>query len=131
MVEHMYDVAVPAAEAPPPVSRRPPLLPPADEEPLARVQLVYRPAWDVRRNVVSTFFYVPAVQRGGNLALGRSSIRGIDDPKMMAGLDLMIMNTALEDRVRLAPSGRKSLLAATLHLQSVAKIGRASWWGSV
>src|SRR3546814_17394435 len=126
MVEHMYDVAVPAAEAPPPVSRRPPLLPPADEEPLARVQLVYRPAWDVRRNVVSTFFYVPAVQRGGNLALGRLSIRGLDAPKAMAGLDLMIMNNALVDLVRLAESGRELLLAGTRHFESAARPYRSA-----
>src|SRR3546814_11447091 len=42
----------------------------------------------------------------------------------MAGLDLMIMNTALEDLVRLAESGRKLLLAATLHFESVATTSR-------
>src|SRR3546814_3724623 len=42
----------------------------------------------------------------------------------MAGLDLIIMNTALCDLVRLAESGRKLLLAATLHFESVATTSR-------
>lgn len=93
----------------------------AGAAPLDAVQIVYRPMWDVKRNVVSTFVYVPAVDRGrGHLAVGEQCISGIEEPAVLQALDMMLLQRAVSDLVGIAERKRKLLLAVPVHFESVA-----------
>lgn len=124
MVERLYEAPETQAEDP----SKPELgaeTDAAEDDPLAGVQLVYRPMWDVRRKVVSTFVYVPAVPRGsGQFAIGRAAIPSIEEPEVLRRLDVMTITAALADLARVAEHGRKLLLDVPVHFESIATTSR-------
>lgn len=118
MLAQLYALTGAPAESPPQAET-------PDAGPLDGVQIVYRPMWDVGRNIVSTFVYVPAVERGrGNLAIGEDCISGIEDPSVCRELDLLILRRAIADLVGLAERRQKLLLVAPIHFESLATLAR-------
>lgn len=95
------------------------------EDPLKDVQLVYRPMWDVVRNVVSTYILVPATPRaGGRMVIGEGAIFNIEDPKVVCELDLLVMRRALLDLKDILTCKSPYLLGVPLHFESVATAAR-------
>lgn len=95
-----------------------------DEEtadPLANVQLVYRPMWDVKRNAVTTYVCVPARPSGtGRLMVGESEIPRLEEPEVSQRLDLMIQKRVIGDLRKLVESGKQQLLCLPVHFETLA-----------
>lgn len=95
-----------------------------DEEttdPLADVQLVYRPMWDVKRNAVTTYVCVPARPgAGGRLQVGESEIPRLEEPEVSQRLDLMIQKRVIGDLRKLVESGKQQLLCLPVHFETLA-----------
>lgn len=96
-----------------------------DEDPLKDVRLVYRPMWDIGRNVVSTYVYMPSIPlRDGGLAVGETAISRIDEASVAFDLDLLVVQKLVQDLMELQASGRRLLLAAPVHFETMASTGR-------
>lgn len=125
MAEALYarvGVAVPASPVgpEPTISRSS-----ASDDPMQAVRLMYRPMWDVKRNVVSTYIYVPAAAlRGGGVSIGEGVISRIEEPGVAFDLDLMIVQKLIDDLAELQETGRQLLLAAPVHFETMATSGR-------
>jgi hypothetical protein len=88
--------------------------------PLAAVEFVYRPMWDVRRKVVTSFLCVPAVRlAGGRRVIGESAIAGIDTEQVQRALDRRILERAITDLLAAFNADRKHLIAVPVHFETV------------
>ncbi len=91
------------------------------EKELATLRLVYRPMWDVRRNALATYICVPAADAvGGTAMAGEAAIPGFDNPKMAFELDKLVLQRVIQDLWVLQSTGRKLLLIAPVHFETLA-----------
>jgi hypothetical protein len=95
-----------------------------DEEtadPLANVQLVYRPMWDVKRNAVTTFVCAPALPGpAGRLLVGESEIPRLDVPEVALRLDQLVQKRVIGDLRKLVAAGQQQLLCLPVHFETLA-----------
>jgi hypothetical protein len=103
--------------------------PPADDwwdatdkaDPLDSIRLVYRPLWDVRRNVVATNVCTPtATGSDGQLLLDEEEIAGLADPTTVNRLDLLMQRQVIGDLRHMMATGRKLLLCLPVHFETLA-----------
>lgn len=95
-----------------------------DEEtsdPLAQVQLVYRPMWDIKRNAVTTFVCAPAQTcPAGRLLVGEGEIPRLDEPSVAIRLDQLVQKRVIGDLRRLDAAGQSLLLCLPVHFETLA-----------
>ncbi|MBI1776733.1 MAG: hypothetical protein HYR63_15415, partial [Proteobacteria bacterium] len=98
---------------------------PEPTDPLAAVEFVYRPMWDVRRKVVTAFLCLPAVRlAGGQRIIGENAIVGIDTEETQRALDLRILKRVTDDLLTAFNAGRKFLLAVPVHFDTISTAAR-------
>lgn len=91
------------------------------QDPLAAVQLVYRPMWDVKRDAVTTYVCVPAIPGpAGRLQAGESAIPLLTDPAVMNRLDLMVQRRVITDLRKLVANNQRVLLCLPVHFDTLA-----------
>lgn len=94
-------------------------------DPLAAVEFVYRPMWDVKRKVVTSFLCLPAVRlSGGTRIVGENAIVGIDTPEVQSALDIRILKRATSDLLASFNAGRKHLIAVPVHFETISTAQR-------
>lgn len=94
-------------------------------DPLAGVQLVYRPMWDVKRNAVTTYVCVPALPGpAGRLRVGESEIPRLHEPAIAHRLDVMVQRRVITDLRKLVAAGQRYLLCLPVHFETLASAQR-------
>lgn len=92
-----------------------------DTDPLANIQLVYRPMWDVKRNAVTTYVCAPARPGpAGRLLVGESEIPRLDDPEVALRLDQLVQKRVIGDLRKLVAAGQQQLLCVPVHFETLA-----------
>ncbi len=95
-----------------------------DEEtsdPLAQVQLVYRPMWDVKRSAITTFVCAPAQTcPAGRLLVGEGGIPRLNEPSVAIRLDQLVQKRVIGDLRRLDAAGQPLLLCLPVHFETLA-----------
>ncbi len=92
-----------------------------EESPLHKVRLVYRPIWDVQRNTLATYVCVPAVDTAdGKVITGEAAVPQIGKPEVALKLDQLVAHRVIQDLRMLHSVGRKLLLIAPVHFETVA-----------
>jgi hypothetical protein len=90
-------------------------------DPLAKVQLVYRPMWDVKRNAVTTFVCAPALPGpAGRLLVGEAEIPRLDQPAVALRLDQLVQKRVIGDLRKLVEAGQQQLLCLPVHFETLA-----------
>jgi hypothetical protein len=90
-------------------------------DPLLDVQIVYRPLWDVRNRVVSTYAYTPAIALPtGRPLIGSAALPPGSDPAIASRFDGMVLQRMLSDLDRLKQAGRQLLLVVPVHFETLA-----------
>jgi hypothetical protein len=85
------------------------------------IRFVYRPMWDVQRNALATYICVPAVDDGeGTTIAGEAAVRDIGHPDMAFELDKRVLTRVIDDLKILEAVGRKLLLIAPVHFETIA-----------
>jgi hypothetical protein len=99
--------------------------PGVDSDPLAAVQLVYRPMWDVKHNAVTTYLCVPAVSGpAGRLLVGESELSSLDDAAVIQRLDFMVQRRVVTDLRKLLAAQQRMLLCLPVHFETLASHAR-------
>ena len=90
-------------------------------DPLAGVQVVYRPMWDVKRNAVTTYVCVPALPGpDGRLRVGESEIPRLKEPAVAHRLDAMVQRRVITDLRKLVAANQRYLLCLPVHFETLA-----------
>jgi len=85
------------------------------------VRFVYRPMWDVQRNALATYICVPAVDdEDGATVTGEAAIADVGHADVAFELDRRVLNQVIEDLKVLESVGRKLLLIAPVHFETIA-----------
>ena len=85
----------------------------------ARMEMAFQPAWDVRREALTTWIVTPIDPRTGRRVSGYHFETDLDAVRHYAELDEMQLK-ASEDAIRgLFASGRKALVTTALHVSSL------------
>lgn len=94
-------------------------------DPLADVQLVYRPMWDVKRNAVTTYVCVPALPAPeGKLRVGEAEIPHVNEPTVANQLDVLIQRRVIADLRKLVAAQQRYLLCLPVHYDTLASKAR-------
>jgi hypothetical protein len=101
--------------APDPVD---PALPDCPPEP-ATTRMAFQPAWDARREALTTWVVRPLDPRTGHPVTGYHFESAIDSPRHYAELDEIQLRDSEEAIRRLFASGRKALVTTVLHASSL------------
>jgi len=85
------------------------------------IRFVYRPMWDVQRNALATYVCVPAVDdQSGATVTGEAAIPDVAHPDVAFELDTRVLTQVIEDLKILESVGRKLLLIAPVHFETIA-----------
>ena len=85
------------------------------------IQLIFRPLWLVRGEIVSTFLCVPvAMQENGFYANGYSVLPDPEDRKAITDLDVHMLQGMAWEISRLGAQGKKALLSVPVHFETLA-----------
>lgn len=97
----------------------------AADDPFSRVRLVYRPVWDVSKNTLATYVCLPAIDApDGEVLAGEAVVQGVDKPDIAFDLDMMVLRRVVEDLLTMARTGRKVLIIAPVHFETLATRSR-------
>ncbi|MEX2616175.1 MAG: hypothetical protein WD767_08775 [Alphaproteobacteria bacterium] len=85
------------------------------------VEFIYRPLWDVKRQVISTYLCVPRFDGGPLVGIrtGYDVFSGNESPQSTALLDLRALDRAIADLAQLELRQRKLLITCTVHYQTL------------
>ena len=93
-------------------------------DPLAGIEFVYRPMWDVKRNAVTTYLCVPALPGpAGRLFVGESELQGLDDDAIHR-LDFLVQRRVISDLRKLIAANQRMLLCLPVHFDTLASNAR-------
>jgi hypothetical protein len=96
----------------------------AGADPLAGIQLVYRPMWDVKRNAVTTYLCVPARPGPvGRLLVGESELPTLDVAAVHR-LDSLVQRRVISDLRKLVAANQRMLLCLPVHFETLASHAR-------
>jgi len=85
------------------------------------VRFVYRPMWDVQRNALATYICVPAADgEEGATITGEAAVPDVGHPEVAFELDQRVLARVIEDLKILEAVGRKLLLIAPVHFETIA-----------
>jgi hypothetical protein len=94
---------------------------PLSKDPFDRLQLVYRPMWDVQKGVVSTYISVPAVRYpGGGLMVGERHFPEIEDEAVAARLDRVVLQRVSDELTTMIEEGRRLIIGIPIHFSTLA-----------
>lgn len=91
----------------------------------SRIEVRYRPVWDVKQQVVSVF-----IARGCRLRGGRTLVWGYDglddpeDPQQILAMDLQVIQEAVGEALELYENRFRFFLSVPVHFESLAVLGR-------
>lgn len=96
-------------------------------DPLAGIQFVYRPIWDVKRSAVANFYLLP----GKHLASGRSrsgdsDIPGLENIEIRRRFDQLIIHRVITDLRALHRQDRRLVISFPIHFESISTPTRRS-----
>lgn len=99
--------------------------PSSEADPLAGMQLVYRPMWDVKHNAVTTYLCVPAAAGpAGRLLVGESEVSSLDDAAVIQRLDFLVQRRVITDLRKLMAAQQRMLLCMPVHFETLASHAR-------
>jgi len=91
--------------------------------PLARldqVRFLFRPIWDVKRNIVFNFLCVPVIRAAGDrIVSGEAAIDGLDDRHVRMDYDLRLLKRVVEELTRVEAQDRRLLFTIPVHVDTV------------
>ena len=92
----------------------------APPDPLANIEFIYRPMWDVKRKVVTSFHCLPALrQPSGHRVIGTDAIVGIECEEAKQALDFRLIEKVAADLSSAFAEGRKHLIAIPVHFDTI------------
>jgi hypothetical protein len=87
---------------------------------LDQVRFLFRPIWDVKRNVVFNFLCVPMTKTvGGRIVAGESAIEGLADRHVRLDYDLRLVNRVTDEIERVGAEDRRILFTVPVHVDTV------------
>jgi hypothetical protein len=89
-------------------------------DPIERMQLVYRPMWDVQKGVVSTYISVPALRYpDGSLMVGERHFPDTADETVAARLDRTVLQRVTAELNRMVVEGRRLIVGIPVHFTTL------------
>jgi hypothetical protein len=99
----------------------------APADPLADLQFMYRPIWDVRRSAVANYALLPGrAAPGGRWRSGDSEFPDIENAELRRRFDLLVMERVIADLAALHRQGRRLVISFPVHFESVSTTTRRS-----
>ncbi|MFV3127760.1 hypothetical protein [Niveispirillum sp. KHB5.9] len=91
----------------------------------SRIEVRYRPVWDVKQQVVSVFIARGCRLRGGlTLVWGYDGLDNPEDPQQILAMDLQVIQEAVSEAVELYENRFRFFLSVPVHFESLAVLGR-------
>lgn len=94
-------------------------------EKMGPLEVRYRPVWDVKRQVVSTFIARTCRSRPGRSPLwAYDCLEDPEDPQQILGMDLHLLQEAVGTALELYENRFRFFLSIPIHFESLAVLGR-------
>lgn len=98
---------------------------PSQKEKLGPLEVRYRPVWDVKQQVVSTFIARTCRSRPGRSPLwAYDCLEDPEDPQQILALDLHLIQEAVGTALELYENRFRFFLSVPIHFESLAVLGR-------